>query len=186
MKHPKRAITREMRARRPKRAARQADEQAAVGWPENAVCVGDVMTRPVTSFRAEMTIGAAVKAMRARKIRHAPVLDAKGALVGIVSDGDLRQVVLDPTILGGLEDLAKALNLRTLRDVITWGPVTVKPSTDIRQAAQLMHANKIGALPVIEQDRIVGMLTDTDVLKTLVRIIDEGVMSKPGRWGVEG
>lgn len=186
MGHPKRAITRDIRTRRPKRTIREADEQAVLGWPEDTVRVGDVMTRPVTTFRTEMTVGAAVKAMRARKIRHAPVLDASGALVGIVSDGDLRQVILDPAVLGELQDLGKALNVRTLGHVITWGPVTVKPSTGIREAAQLMHANKIGALPVVDQGRIVGMLTGSDVLKTLIRIIDEGVMSKPGRWGGEG
>ncbi len=68
---------------------------------------------------------------------------------------------------------------------MTWQPVTVKPSTGIREAAQLMHANTIGALPVVAGGRIVGMLTGSDVLKTLIRIIDEGVMSKPGRWGAE-
>ena len=184
MAHPKRAITRDIRTRRPKRTPRAADEQAVLGWPEDTVRVGDVMTRPVTTFRAEMTVGAAVKAMRARKIRHAPVLDTSGAL-GIVSDGDLRQVILDPAILGEFEGLGKALSLRTLRQVITWDPLTVKPSTGIREAAQLMHSNKIGALPVVDQGRIVGILTGSDVLKTLIRIIDEGVMSKPGRWGTE-
>jgi CBS domain-containing protein len=185
MAHPKRAITRDIRTRRPKRTTREADEQAVLGWPEDTVRVSDVMTRPVTTFRTEMTIGAAVKAMRARKIRHAPVLDTRGALVGIVSDGDLRQVTLDPAMLEEFEGLGKSLNLRTLSQVITWEPLTVKPSTGIREAAQLMHSNKIGALPVVDRGRIVGMLTVDDVLKTLIRIIDEGVMSKPGRWGTE-
>ena len=185
MGHPKRAITRDIRTRRPKRASRQAEEQAVLGWPEDTLRVGDVMTRPATTFRAEMTVGAAVKAMRARKIRHAPVLDARGALVGIVSDGDLRQVIPDPAVLEEFRGLGKTLNLRPLRLVMTWKPITVKPSTGIREAAQLMHANTIGALPVVDQGRIVGMLTGSDVLKTLIRIIDEGVMSKPGRWGDE-
>src|SRR6188474_1900172 len=68
MAHPKRAITRDIRTRRPKRATRVADEQVVLGWPEDTVRVSDVMTRPVTTFRTEMTVGAAVKAMRARKI----------------------------------------------------------------------------------------------------------------------
>ncbi|HYB40837.1 MAG TPA: CBS domain-containing protein [Candidatus Methylomirabilis sp.] len=185
MGHPKRAITRDIRTRRPKRATRGAEDEAAVGWPEETVRVADVMTRPVTTFRAEMTVGAAIEAMRARKIRHAPVLDAKGALVGIVSDGDLREAILDPAVLDGLEDLRKALRVRTLKEVATWGPITVKPSTAIRQAALLMRENRIGALPVVEQGRIVGMVTGADILGTLIRLIDEGVISKPGRWGGE-
>jgi acetoin utilization protein AcuB len=63
--------------------------------------------------------------------------------------------------------------------------MTVKPETGIREAAQIMHTNKFGALPVIERGRIVGMLTGSDVLKALMRIIDEGVVSKPTRWGSE-
>lgn len=185
MAHPKRAITRDIRTRRPKRTTREADEQAALGWPEDTVRVSDVMTRPVTTFRIGMTVGAAVKAMRARKIRHAPVLDPRGALVGIVSDGDLREVTLDPAMLEEFEGLGKALNLRALSQVITWEPLTVKPSTGIREAAQVMYSNKVGALPVVDRGRIVGLLTVSDVLKTLIRIIDEGVMSKPGRWGAE-
>jgi acetoin utilization protein AcuB len=185
MAHPKRAITRDTRTRRPKRTTREADEEAVLGWPEDTVRVSDVMTRPVTTFRTEMTVGAAVKAMRARKIRHAPVLDTRGALVGIVSDRDLRRVTLDPAMLEEFEGLGKALDLRTLSQVITWEPLTAKPSTRIREAAQLMHSKKIGALPVIDRGRIVGILTVSDVLKTLIRIIDEGVISKPGRWGAE-
>ncbi len=112
MGHPKRAITRDIRTRRPKRATRQADEEVVLGWPEDTVRVSDVMTRPATTFRAKMTVGAAVKAMRARRIRHAPVLDASGGLVGIVSDGDLRQVILDPAVVDKFQGLGKALNLR--------------------------------------------------------------------------
>jgi acetoin utilization protein AcuB len=185
MARPKRAITREIRTRRPKRITSEADEQAELGWPEDTVRVSDVMTRPVTTFRTAMTVGAAVKAMRARKIRHAPVLDTRGALVGIVSDRDLRQVTLEPALLEVFEGLGKALNLRTLSQVITWEPLTIKPSAGIREAAQVMHSNKIGALPVVDRGRIVGILTVSDVLKTLIRIIDEGVMFKPGRWGAE-
>jgi acetoin utilization protein AcuB len=186
MKRPKQAITRDIRTRRPKRASREAEERDVAAWPDTAIRVADVMSRPVTAFRSEMTVGAAVKAMRARKIRHAPVLDDHGALMGVVSDGDLRQVVLAPSVLEEIEALGNTLNVRTLKEVMTWGPITVTPATTIRDAARLMHGNKLGALPVVEHDRVVGMLTGSDVLKTLVRIIDEGVVSKPARWGVEG
>lgn len=186
MKHPKRAITRDIRTRRPKRVAREAAELETLVWPETTVRVKDVMTRPAVTFREAMTVGAAVTAMRARKIRHAPVLDAKGALVGIVSDRDLRQVVLEPVLAEEMEPLAQALRTRTVKDVMTWTVITVKPEAEIRQAAGTMHTNKIGALPVVERGKVVGMLTGDDVLKTLVELLDEGVLSKPGRWGAEG
>ncbi len=186
MSHPKRAITRDIRTRNPKRVGRQAADLETLAWPESTVRVKDVMTQPAVTFREEMTVGAAVKAMRARKIRHAPVVGATGALVGIVTDRDLRQVVLEPALAEEMEALNRALTTRTLKDVMTWSVITVKPETEIREAARMMHANKIGALPVIRNGRVAGMLTGSDVLKTLVQILDEGVVSKPARWGSEG
>ena len=82
MKHPKRVITRDIRTRNPKRPAGARRELEESAWPEGVVRVRDVMTRPVVTFRQGMTVGAAVTAMRARHIRHAPVLDDKGQLVG--------------------------------------------------------------------------------------------------------
>jgi acetoin utilization protein AcuB len=161
-------------------------EQEAQGWPEAAIRVRDVMSRPVTTLRQDMAVGAAVKVMRARKIRHLPVLDDKGSLVGMVSDRDLRQATLEPVMQPELKALGQALNFRPLKDVMTWGSITARPETGIREAAQLMHTNKIGALPVVDRGRVVGVLTASDVLKTLVRMIDEGVISRPARWGAEG
>ena len=186
MRHPKRAITRGIRTRRPKRPGGEAIEQDAEGWPEAAIRTRDVMSRPVTTLREEMTVGAAVKVMRARKIRHLPVLDDEGSLVGMVSDRDLRQATVDPAAPPELKALSQSLNARPLKDVMTWGSITAKPETGIREAARLMYANTIGALPVVDRGRVVGVLTASDVLKTLVRMIDEGVISRPGRWGAEG
>jgi acetoin utilization protein AcuB len=185
MSHPKRAITRDIRTRRPKRVGREAAELEAQAWPESTVKVRDAMSRPVVIFRQDMTLGAAVKAMRTRKIRHAPVVNDKGGLVGIVTDRDLRQAVLEPALAEEMEALSRTLRTRTVKDVMTWGVTTVKPETEIREAARLMHSNKIGALPVMQNGKVAGMLTSSDVLKTLIQILDEGVVSKPGRWGSE-
>jgi len=185
MSRPKRAITRDVRSRQPKRRGRETAELEALTWPETTVRVSDVMTRPAVIFRGEMTVGAAVNAMRARKIRHAPVVDDKGALVGIVTDRDLRQAVLEPAVAEEMEALGQTLRRRPVKDVMTWGVITAKPGTGIREAARLMHVNKIGALPVLEHGRVAGMLTGSDVLKALIRILDEGVVSKPARWGRE-
>ena len=185
MSRSKRAITRNIRTRRPKRVGRQAAELETLAWPETTVRVRDVMTRPAVTFPQEMTVGAAVKAMRARKIRHVPVLNEKGALIGIVTDRDLRQALLEPALAEEMEALSRALRTRTVKEVMTWGVTTAKPETGIRQAAAMMHSSKIGALPVVEHGKVVGMLTGDDVLRILVQILDEGVMSKPARWGSE-
>jgi acetoin utilization protein AcuB len=185
MRHPKRAITRDIRTRRPKRAAGPARELEEAAWPEGAVRVRDVMTRPAVTFRQGMAVGAAVKAMRARSIRHAPVLDDKGHLVGMVSDRDLRQAVLEPALRDAFEDLDRVLRSQTVKDVMTWGTISTKPEAMLREAARVMHTNKIGAIPVVDHDRVVGMLAVGDVLKAVIQMFDEGVISRPGRWGAE-
>jgi acetoin utilization protein AcuB len=158
---------------------------AEEAWPEG-IRVGEIMTRPAVTFRQEMLVAAAATAMKARKIRHAPVVDGKSRVVGIVTDRDLRQVILEPGIREAVPGVSQVLKTLAVKDVMTWGVITVSPETSLRQAAHLMRANKIGAVPVVAHDRAVGMLTATDVLRILIQILDEGVTSKPGRWGAEG
>jgi len=185
MKHPKRAITRDIRTRKPKRPSRARRELEESSWPEGMVRVRDIMTRPVLTLRQAMTVGGVVKAMRARNIRHAPVVDDKGQLIGMVSDRDLRQAILEPALRDAFEELDQVLKGRTVKDVMTWGAISVKPDTPLREAAGLIHANKVGAIPVVEHNRVVGILAVGDLLKTVIQMLDEGVISRPGRWGLE-
>lgn len=185
MSHPKRAITRDIRTRNPKRKSRARRELEEATWPEGVVRVRDVMTRPVLTLRQPMLVGSVVKTMRLRNIRHAPVVDDKGQLIGMVSDRDLRQVILEPALRDAFDELDQVLRGQTVKDVMTWGAISVKPDMPLREAAGVIHANKIGAVPVVERDRVVGMLAVGDVLKTVIQMLDEGVISRPGRWGVE-
>jgi len=183
MKHPKRAIMREIRTRRPRYPGRELEELEALTWPEEVIRVGDCMTRPAVTIPWDALTGVAWKLMRARKIRHLPVLDDKGSLVGIVTDRDLRQVIFDPVIQEQLGNLSRALNLLTIREVMTWGVVTAHPLTEIRRAARIMREQRIGALPVVEDNKVVGILTETDVIQTFLDVLGEGIISKPSRWG---
>jgi acetoin utilization protein AcuB len=181
MRHPKRSIPREIRTRRPLHPAREADALEAETWPET-MRVADRMTRAVAVVHSDALVWGAAEMMRTRKIRHLPVVDREGHLVGIVTDRDLRQVIFDPAIQERAGDLATALKMLRVRDVMTWGVVTVRSGTPIRDAARLMHEQKIGALPVVEGDRLVGILTESDALKALEEILGEGVVSRPFRW----
>jgi acetoin utilization protein AcuB len=109
--------------------------------------------------------------MGARKIRHLPVVEAAGRLVGIVTARDLRQAVFAPAVQDHLEQLSGVLDGLVVRDVMIRGVVTVGAATSIREAARLMHERRLGALPVVERDRVVGILTETDVLKALQRLL---------------
>lgn len=182
MRHPKRSIVREIRTRRPLHPGRDLDELDALTWPAAAILVRDGMTRPVATVHSDALARGAAELMRARKIRHLPVVDRGGRLVGIVTDRDLRQVIFDPAMRERLGESAGVLADITVRDVMTWAVVTVRPGTEIREAARVMHEQKIGALPVVEGDRVVGILTEIDVLKVFRNVLEEGGLAKPYRW----
>jgi CBS domain-containing protein len=184
MRHPRRAITRDIRTRQPKRRGRERAELEAETWPDT-LRVRDVMTRGPVTIRATATIGAAWKTMRTRRLRHLPVLGSDGRLVGIVTDRDLRQVILDPDLQAQLGTAPRALNILTVGEVMTWGAITVRPDSDLREAARVMHAHKVGALPVVEHGRVVGILAETDLVTAFIEALGQGVLSRLERWGLE-
>ena len=174
MRHPKRAITRDVRTRRPKRPGRAAMESDALTWPEAAVRVKDAMTRPAVTFRQGMLVGAAVQAMRGRNIRHAPVLDDKGAVVGIVTDRDLRDAFpsvfeIPPRRKHRAADGTDPTTV-AVEDVMSRKVVTMAPQALVADAARTMRRERIGAIPVVEGGRLVGILTRSDVLDALVEL----------------
>ena len=125
--------------------------------------VRDCMHHDPVVVRGDVPIAVAVHLLRTRKIRHLPVVDADGRLVGIVTDRDLRQVLFDPSIVEAPDDAALTLAALTVREIMTWGVSSVRPDTDLRAAARLMRERKIGALPVTDDGVVVGILTETDV-----------------------
>jgi acetoin utilization protein AcuB len=181
MRHPKRTIPRAVRARRPVHPGREPDELAAVTWPES-MRVAERMTRGVLTVRAEVPVRTAAEMLRARRIRHLPVVDRERRLVGIVTDRDLRQVLFSPAVQARLGAVADTLAGLTVSDVMTRGVLTVRPGADLREAARLMHEQKIGALPVVEADHVVGILTESDVLRAFQEVLTEGMAARPYRW----
>jgi acetoin utilization protein AcuB len=126
-----------------------------------------LMQRDVVTVRAETLVSETAELMKRRRIRHVPVVNGAGHLVGIVTDRDLRQVIFDPAIRERAGTLAGALAGLTVREIMTWGVISVQPEADLRQAARLMYERKIGALPVAEGGRVVGIVTETDLLRAL-------------------
>jgi acetoin utilization protein AcuB len=133
--------------------------------------VRDRMHRDPVVVRADAPIAVATDLLRTRKIRHLPVVDEQGRLVGIVTDRDLRQVVFDPRIQDVLGDATLALRALTVREVMTWGVVSVRADDDLRAAVRLMRERKIGALPVVDNGLVVGILTERDVLAALEALL---------------
>jgi acetoin utilization protein AcuB len=127
--------------------------------------VRDRMSRRVATVRPDTNLGDAATLMRTRKIRHLPVVDGGGRLVGMVTARDLRQALFAPAVQADAEDLLSVLQALSVGDVMTRGVVSVRAATSIRDAARLMHERKLGALPVLERERLAGILTETDVLR---------------------
>ncbi len=162
---------------------RHAITHAAPVWP-TPMPVRRWMRQPVVTVGLDTPVREAVRLMQSHRVRHLPVLDAGGRLAGIVTDRDLRQVVFDPAVEARLGDAAGALEAIPMREIMTWGVITVRPGTDVRQAARLMHERKIGALPVVEQGRVVGILTETDVLAAFQQALGRDVTTvEPLRAG---
>ena len=180
MRHPKRTITRALRTRRPLHPGRERDELDAITWPES-MRVADCMTRGVATIHSDALAEGAAEMMRTRRIRHLPVVDHPDGLIGIVTDRDLRQVLFDPVIRARAGHLADTLKTVTVADVMTRAVLTVQPETPLRDAIRLMHERKVGALPVVSAGRVVGILGETDVLKTFAQALGQGV-AKPARW----
>jgi acetoin utilization protein AcuB len=145
-------------------------------WPD-PVTVKEWMTQPVTTIGTDAPVRQAAELMKTRQIRHLPVVENDGRLIGIVTDRDLRQMIFDPMIHERLGDVVEALGGLTVRDIMTWAVITVRPESGIRQAARLMREQKFGALPVVEAGRVVGMLTERDLLRALETLIRDRVKS---------
>jgi acetoin utilization protein AcuB len=137
--------------------------------------VRDVMTpRPMT-IDPDAPLETAVAVMRERRLRHLPVVDATGRLVGIVTDRDLRSALLGPLVeeyadasaRGELRVLARDLNEIRVGHVMTRGALTTGPDAPVAQAAAVMATARVGSLPVVEGQRLVGILTEHDVLKAM-------------------
>lgn len=105
---------------------------------------------------------------RQRRIRHLPVVEG-GELVGIVSDRDLKRAKASPATSLEAHELTHLLNRLTMAEIMTRRVITVAPMVPVEEAARVMVREKISALPVIEEGRLVGIVTETDVLELFVK-----------------
>jgi acetoin utilization protein AcuB len=128
------------------------------------------MTRDTATIEVSESAHAAIGKMLARKIRHLPVLDASGALVGIVTDRDLRHYLFTPGVFGriGKDPVDTLLKSATVKQLMSSPAVSVDAGEDLEAAARLMIERKIGSLPVVDGRRVVGIVTETDLLRQVV------------------
>ncbi|HJV55068.1 MAG TPA: CBS domain-containing protein [Methylomirabilota bacterium] len=126
------------------------------------------MTGPLVTIGHDATVADAWSIIRSRQVRHLPVLDSDRRLIGMVTDHDLRLVILERCLREEPGRLAEILGRLRVNEIMTWAVITVRPDADIRDAARIMHDHKLGALAVVADGRVVGILTATDVIQAVV------------------
>jgi acetoin utilization protein AcuB len=143
--------------------AQAKEDPVRAAWPAAEVgervqgvrmLVEQSMSRKVVTAKPESTIAEAREVMTTHGIRHLPVVQGK-RVVGIVSDRDL---------------LVPREGVATVGDAMTRDPRTVLPESAVDECAQLMRQHRIDALPVVEEGRLVGILTSSDILDAFVEL----------------
>lgn len=130
------------------------------------------MTSDVLTVGPETTIAEALGITRANRIRHLPVVEGE-RLVGLVTDRDLR-LAMPPIWAEEQDELQAALRTRRVKEVMTSRIITVAADTPIEDAARLLYTHHIGCLPVLDDDRLAGILTETDLLRAFAELFGTG------------
>lgn len=135
--------------------------------------VQDLMKTKLITITPETTLPEAIRLTAQRGIRHLPVLE-DGKLVGIVSDRDLKRAMASPATSLDVRELNYLLDRLRVGEIMTRGVITIRPTSPVEEAARLMVQEKIGALPVTDGERVVGIVTETDVLELFVKAMGAG------------
>ncbi len=137
----------------------------------NQPIIQEVMTRDPVCVAPGDSIRVAIERMQERKCRRLPVME-QDRLVGIVSDRDLRRATNSPLVLRERWYDEFMLDRIPVRACMSEKPTTVTTHTPIAEAAKIMRDRKIGGLPVVENDHLVGIVTETDLLDFLIRTLE--------------
>ncbi len=133
--------------------------------------VGEQMSHHPVTTGPEMPITEALQLMKDRKVRRLPVVDKRGNLIGIVSEKDLLYASPSPATSLSVYELHYLISRITVADVMTREVITVSEYTPIEEAACIMADSKIGGLPVLRDDRLVGIITETDIFKAFIELL---------------
>jgi len=136
------------------------------------VTVRQWMTANVVTINERASIQEALKLMKYHSVRHLPIVDEHKKLSGLVTDADLRGVL----IASMLEEL-------TLQDVMVRNPYTASPEMPLEEAARHILRKRIGGLPVVEDGKLVGMITVVDILSAFINIM--GMLGNSSRLDVK-
>ncbi len=142
---------------------RLAELPDETNWVENYCTVEQFMVTDLLTVRPEDVVDLAASLMNWKQIRHIPVENDEGKLVGIVTHRDLLKLLV----------ASKPENTTVIRDIMETNLVTVKAKTSTLDALRLMRENNVGSLPVVEDEKLVGLITTQNFLDISVRLLEE-------------
>lgn len=149
----------------------QALPSGAPAWVRD-LTVRDVMTPDPLTIGPEDSLMSAVELMRAHNIRRIPVVVA-GALVGLLAEGDLKRAQ-PSALLDSQEDFNRVMEATPVSRIMIQSPLSVPADMPLVEAARTLHSMKYGGLPVVDGPRLVGILTDIDLIGCLVELLTQG------------
>ncbi|WP_062354945.1 acetoin utilization AcuB family protein [Bacillus kwashiorkori] len=147
--------------------------------------IQDVMIRRVFTLNKTDMIKDAIELMQDRQIRHIPIVDSDYSCIGIVTDRDIRSAV--PSIFYSEEQ--HDVFSRPIESIMTTNVITAHPLDFIEEVAAIFYRENIGCLPIVAHNRLIGIITETDVLRTFVELtgvnqpgshLEVRVKNKPG------
>ena len=131
--------------------------------------ISSIMTREVVTLSLKDTLYSAEKRMKVNHIRHMPVVDGD-RLIGLISLSDLQRVsFIDAYSREGTED-TPVYNMLSIKDLMIKNPLTATPKTTILEVSKLLASKEFHSLPVVEDDKLVGIITTTDLLHYFIEL----------------
>jgi acetoin utilization protein AcuB len=134
--------------------------------------VSDIMTPDPATVSPTTSLGFVIGLMKRFSCRQLPVMDGE-RLVGIITDRDLRLAMNSPLVLHERADDQTLLSNTSAELVMTTGPMTVDANAPAIDAARLLNKYKFGALPVLRDGRLVGIITVSDILASYISLLEQ-------------
>lgn len=134
--------------------------------------VSEIMTPDVKTLREDQCLLDAMVFMRDEKVRHLPVVDAAGALAGLVTDRDIKRATPSVLLKDQREAFEATIRETPLARIMSRTVITVSSGDDLKSVVQTFVEEKIGCLPVVDDGKLAGILTATDLLRALLKRLD--------------
>jgi acetoin utilization protein AcuB len=132
--------------------------------------VADRMTKHPLTISQDESLSRAHRYMQEQKVRHLPVVDKDGDMVGLVTEDDLLKAEPSGVTLLSVWEIHSLLDRVKVKDVMVREVITTSEGMPIEEAAHLMLEHKIGCLPVLREDKLVGIITESDIFRTFMEL----------------